>query len=422
MGYYLRKSVKLGPIRLNFSKSGIGASVGVPGLRYGVRPNGRTYVHAGRYGIYYREEFGTKVPKASVDTPPTSPSVAFDALAASDLPRTSQTDLLRLLNESYNWPRVDYLAGAITIAAAALGLASHVSVAGVLAAIGTISTLRLASWEKRRRTVYLNYPLDGAVFRAFQRIIGGFNALASCSGIWSIISAVRLTTLKEFKWNAGAAHLVDRKVVSIGEGTPPWCEINIPVPTLQTRGQTFYFLPDGILLYDASGIAHIDYGSLKIATRESRFIESVAPSDATVVDYTWLHPNKDGGPDRRFGSNHELPVCLYGEAVVATGAGLCLYLQCSQVKAVSEFRSAMHVASEEPLPALRRSADADNPWVAVNMERYQSLNFVIADAIKRLWAVGPRSVRFVDGILRRIAGEDNDIIHQFLRILTLAAR
>ena len=48
----------LGPIRLNLSKGGIGTSVGVTGFRVGVRPNGSSYVHAGRYGLYMREELG----------------------------------------------------------------------------------------------------------------------------------------------------------------------------------------------------------------------------------------------------------------------------------------------------------------------------------------------------------------------------
>ncbi|WP_097011774.1 DUF4236 domain-containing protein [Pseudodesulfovibrio profundus] len=58
MAFYLRKSVRLGPVRFNLSKSGIGASVGVKGFRVGVRPNGKSYLHAGRYGLYYRQELG----------------------------------------------------------------------------------------------------------------------------------------------------------------------------------------------------------------------------------------------------------------------------------------------------------------------------------------------------------------------------
>ncbi|HET9947751.1 MAG TPA: DUF4236 domain-containing protein, partial [Longimicrobiales bacterium] len=57
-GFYLRKSLKLGPLRLNLSKSGVGMSVGVPGLRVGMSPRGRSYLHAGRGGLYYRTSLG----------------------------------------------------------------------------------------------------------------------------------------------------------------------------------------------------------------------------------------------------------------------------------------------------------------------------------------------------------------------------
>jgi hypothetical protein len=53
MGWYLRKSLKIGPLRINLSKSGLGGSVGVKGLRVGTGPRGR-YLHAGREGLYYR--------------------------------------------------------------------------------------------------------------------------------------------------------------------------------------------------------------------------------------------------------------------------------------------------------------------------------------------------------------------------------
>jgi Protein of unknown function (DUF4236) len=53
VGLYIRKYVQYGPFRLNRSKSGLGVSVGVPGLRVGSGPRGN-YVHMGRYGAFSR--------------------------------------------------------------------------------------------------------------------------------------------------------------------------------------------------------------------------------------------------------------------------------------------------------------------------------------------------------------------------------
>jgi hypothetical protein len=58
MGFYLRRSLKLGPLRVNLSKSGVGLSAGVKGARLGVDAKGRPYVAGGRGGLYFRQQLG----------------------------------------------------------------------------------------------------------------------------------------------------------------------------------------------------------------------------------------------------------------------------------------------------------------------------------------------------------------------------
>lgn len=43
MGLFYRKSVNIGPFRVNLSKSGVGYSVGVQGFRVGTTSRGRRY-------------------------------------------------------------------------------------------------------------------------------------------------------------------------------------------------------------------------------------------------------------------------------------------------------------------------------------------------------------------------------------------
>lgn len=58
MGFYLRKAFRLGPLRINLSKSGLGVSAGVKGARVGVDAQGKSYVHVGRGGLYFRKRLG----------------------------------------------------------------------------------------------------------------------------------------------------------------------------------------------------------------------------------------------------------------------------------------------------------------------------------------------------------------------------
>ena len=62
MGFYYRKSVNLGPFRVNFSKSGVGYSVGGPGFRKGVSASGKKYTTFGipGTGMGYRTTSANK--------------------------------------------------------------------------------------------------------------------------------------------------------------------------------------------------------------------------------------------------------------------------------------------------------------------------------------------------------------------------
>jgi len=76
MGFYIRKSFKLGPIRLNVSRSGLGMSAGVKGARFGINAGGKKYVHVGRGGLYYRENLPGSTQQESGE--PQSASDSFE--------------------------------------------------------------------------------------------------------------------------------------------------------------------------------------------------------------------------------------------------------------------------------------------------------------------------------------------------------
>src|SRR5437764_3247224 len=70
MPWGFRRSLRIaGPLRLNFSKSGLGLSLGVPGVHIGTGPRG-AYVRAGLpgSGIYYRKSLSGPRP-AHVQAP-----------------------------------------------------------------------------------------------------------------------------------------------------------------------------------------------------------------------------------------------------------------------------------------------------------------------------------------------------------------
>jgi hypothetical protein len=74
MPFYIRKAFKFGPFRLNLSKSGVGTSVGVRGLRVGEKPSGQAYLHAGGGGLYIRENLGKDPAVSAAGSAVTSPA------------------------------------------------------------------------------------------------------------------------------------------------------------------------------------------------------------------------------------------------------------------------------------------------------------------------------------------------------------
>lgn len=55
MGFFIRKSYGKGPFKINLSKSGLGFSTGIKGLRFGIDSKGRTYISGGKGMFRFRE-------------------------------------------------------------------------------------------------------------------------------------------------------------------------------------------------------------------------------------------------------------------------------------------------------------------------------------------------------------------------------
>ena len=76
MGWSFRKSINLGPIRLNLSKSGVGFSTGVRGFRVSTGPRG-TRLNAGVGPLRYTKTLSGHSPHTHVtptdDAPPIPP-------------------------------------------------------------------------------------------------------------------------------------------------------------------------------------------------------------------------------------------------------------------------------------------------------------------------------------------------------------
>jgi hypothetical protein len=110
MGLFFRRSTRVGPFRLNFSRSGVGASVGVKGARVTVTPRGTTYVTVGSHGLYYRKTLSNRGgPRPAHPSGPTPSYPPVDltkgviaSAGSSEFVDSSSEHLIQQLNERAN--------------------------------------------------------------------------------------------------------------------------------------------------------------------------------------------------------------------------------------------------------------------------------------------------------------------------------
>lgn len=127
MGLTFAKSGRFGAVRFNFSGSGIGMSVGVPGLRIGTGPRG-AYISGGVGGFRYRSSGAAtqgrrlavlsqprKAGAAETPQPNIVETSEHDTACVLQLTDSSSDDLLRSMNEQRNKSPVWPVASAIAV-------------------------------------------------------------------------------------------------------------------------------------------------------------------------------------------------------------------------------------------------------------------------------------------------------------------
>ena len=186
MGWYFRKSVGFGPFRVNLSKSGIGASVGVRGARIGVGPRGH-YVRLGRGGLYYQQYFhpakeGTQPQTTRLAVQPLTIAEPEAPIATADVSRLQDSTAEMLLKELREKQRMIRFA---PILATAFVLATILLLAGQLPLWVTIPFIvvfvvihaAMVRGDYDRKLVVLNYDLDSDARVSYVKLLNGLQAL-----------------------------------------------------------------------------------------------------------------------------------------------------------------------------------------------------------------------------------------------------
>lgn len=357
MGFYIRKAVSVGPFRFNLSKSGIGVSAGLRGLRVGAGPRGN-YVHMGRGGLYFRQTLSPAGARPlAAPALPQAPMESIgefhdiDSTDAGAMTDASSASLLAELNDKRGLARqapIVVIVGIVLVIAMAALDAELWAVAAVIAVVCGCWLLARSRDTLRKTTVIL-YDLEPDIAKQFEDLHSAFSLANGCGGKWHIGAQAMVN---DGKYHAGASSLIRRKAITVRAGQPPDVKCNIDAPLLPVGTQTLAFMPDRVLVFDPKGVGAVSYADLMVERSTTRFIESDSvPADAIVVGQTWQYVNKRGGPDKRFKGNRELPICAYEDVRFTSPSGLTEVVQLSAqgagqavIEAVAGIRGAVAAA------------------------------------------------------------------------------
>jgi hypothetical protein len=389
VGFYFRKSVRFGPFRVNFSKSGIGLSAGIPGFRIGTGPRGN-YVQAGAHGFYYRAALprrrsklvrtlsapGPEHPPTTHHAPildgTTSQFTAIESVDADRIVDSSSEALLRTIEENHRritwWRFVVMLAGAALIVSWANGVPGWGL--GLLGMTGVVLATLTYKWDLERKLTILHYDLDAESSDAFGRLIDAGQRLQQCRRMWHLKGQAHV--LKR-KYHAGAAVTVSRASATAAAAQPSYMACNLDPVSAAFSHLTLYFFPDRVLVYQGRRVGAISYGNLNCNGIETSFVESEGvPADAEVVGRTWQYVNKNGTPDRRFRNNREFPICRYSELALQSDSGLNEVLLFSRSAAAAEFIAAIEAVRRTALRRyLGKSLQQQDAEKELNEEGYE---------------------------------------------------
>jgi Protein of unknown function (DUF4236) len=394
MPFYLRKAISAGPFRFNLSKGGVGLSVGVRGLRFGIGPRGN-YINAGRGGLYYRTSLGRAGQKnrqpprsqySGAQPPPAlppqvnqKPSVEMVEVDSGDVLAMRDAQFGELLDEINAKQKQIAYSTIFGLGVGAVGLGILYAVGSGLLDLGSqadlgrqvgfaVLLLALPAWaigrwvDSYKRRSVLFYDLDQDASKAYEAMTRAFDEMMACAGKWHVETHGEIHDLATRKRQAGATGLVKKKATRLAYGAPKVIASNITPPSAQLGRQSIYFFPDAAFIVDGKRVGAIGYANLNIDCKPSPFIEEGnIPADAKVIEQTWKYLNKKGGPDRRFSNNYQIPVCLYELAQFSSDSGLNERLQFSRSGVVGPFANAIKVLSRRMRGQLSATATVQTP-------------------------------------------------------------
>lgn len=318
MGFYFRKSLKFGPFRVNFSKSGIGLSAGVKGARISKGPRG-TFIHMGSNGIYYRKSITNKNSQNTDISQGSSknieiPNIKLDELGTKDivsLVDSSFEEEFKIIQEKYS---------------------------------------RILFGDKK---IYLFYEIDEEQEKKIEKFYSIINSLRFSGKFW-YLSAQSLTSTVDEKKFYGGADVLNKSIplysILIHMGKPRRFITNVKALVIPVLTKKIYFFPDRLFITEGRKIGTVNYKDLIVEYGKAPTVmpQKEIPIGTEIIGHVWRYANKDGSPDKRYSSsNYQLPIANLSQLNLKSESGLNECFQFAKVDIAENFAKALNELAQE---------------------------------------------------------------------------
>lgn len=240
-----------------------------------------------------------------------------------------------------------------------------------LSIVLAVATYVIYRADVKRKTTPLFYEFsDDYSEKKFHDGIESFSNLAVTKNSWRLKSKV---AVGDWKRNAGSNSALIRHRSKIGKQNPNLLKTNVEVWGVDAGSIKLYLLPDRFFVFQDGIYSAISYGEVQASLQDLEYVEQESlPSDATVIGKTWKFVRRDGGADRRFNNNRQLPIVRYG-VVAFSSPNFIAYLIVSSLGIASSFTQsfskilALSSAGTKSLPL------SDSKFQAASLETDHSL-------------------------------------------------
>lgn len=171
--------------------------------------------------------------------------------------------------------------------------------------------------------------------QSWKKVCAAFSKMANANHIWDLVARGGAE-----RYKSSASHTVYRKPVRFGIGMLSSVRPDVTALHLQNaNGSDLWIYPKVLVIGDdRSTPTFISISDVNVSCYGSRFVEDErVPQDAEQAGFTWRFVNRNGGPDRRFSHNPQMPVMVYGKLDLTSLKGLNEHYLISSKSKASDF-------------------------------------------------------------------------------------